>query len=133
MRHKVFGKKLGRDIKERKALFRNLSKALIRHGKIKTTLAKAQSVRGDIERLVTKAKKGSNRSVAAIESYLNHKEFTARLIKDIAPRFQKTTGGFTRITRTGTRSGDNAQQVILEWSINEEIKKSLPKLPKLPK
>ena len=132
MRHKVFGKKLGRDIKERKALFRNLSRALIRHGQIETTLAKAKAVRGEIEGLVTKAKNGSKNSLAAIESFLNHKDIIDILVQDIAPRFQQKSSGFTRITRTGVRSGDNAQQVLLEWSIDEDSKKSLPTSPPKP-
>lgn len=117
MRHKVFGKKLNRDIKERKALFRSLVKAMIIHGRIKTTYAKAKAVGSLLEKLVTKAKEGSRVSKNQISSFLNQREPIKKLINDVAPRFSDKVGGYIRMIRLGRRRGDNAKEVLLEWSV----------------
>lgn len=116
MKHKVFGRKLGRDIKERTALFRSLANALIDHGKITTTWAKAQAVRPQIEKTVTHAKNGSVQSVRQVTSFLNKPKNVRRLVDEIAPQLT-STGGYVRIYRLGVRMGDNAQQAVLQWSI----------------
>lgn len=123
MRHNVFGKKLGRDIKERKALFRQLIRDLIKHGKIKTTLAKAKAVQGQAEKLVTFAKENTDASRRNIEAFLTQKESIRRLMSSIAPRFSERVGGYIRIYRLDKRPGDNAQQVVMEWT----FEKSPPK------
>lgn len=131
MRHQVFGKKLNRDIKERKALFRSLIHALIKHGKIKTTVAKAKAVRSIAEKLVTHAKENTTSAVYKVASFLNRKESIDKLVKDIAPRFKNKLGGYLRIIRVGKRPGDNAEEAILEWSVKKvEEKKIEQKLDK---
>ena len=131
MRHRVFGKKLGRDIKERKALFRSLVSSLILYGRIKTTYAKAKAIISLIEKLVTKAKDGSRSQINQIYSFLNRKEPVKKLLDEIAPRFKDKIGGYIRMIRLGTRTGDNAQEVLMEWTVKEEqkakIQKALPK------
>lgn len=127
MRHRVFGRKLNRDIKERKALFRSLVNALILNGKIKTTYAKAKAVGSLIEKLVTKAKDGSRSSVVQIASFLNTKEPVKKLVDEIAPRFKDKVGGYIRMIRLGRRSGDNAQEVMMEWTVKPEVKKPVVK------
>lgn len=122
MRHRVFGRKLNRDIKERKALFRSLINAMILRGQIKTTYAKAKAVGSLIEKLVTKAKDGSRSSIGQISSVLNIDETVKKLVNDIAPRFKDKIGGFIRMIRLGRRQGDNAQVVRMEWTIKEEAK-----------
>lgn len=129
MRHRVFGRKLNRDIKERKALFRSLINSFIIKGQIKTTYAKAKAVGSLIEKLVTKAKDGSRSSIGQISSVLNIDETVKKLVNDIAPRFKDKIGGFIRMIRLGRRQGDNAQVVRMEWTIKEE-KKVAPKVTK---
>ena len=116
MRHRVFGKKLNRDIKERKALFRNLINSLIIYGRIKTTYAKAKAVGSLIEKLVTKAKDGSRSQVIQIASVLNRTEPVKKLVNEIAPRFKDKIGGYIRMVRLGKRQGDNAEVVMMEWT-----------------
>lgn len=122
MRHQVFGKKLNRDVKERKALFKSLILALISYGKIKTTLAKAKAIQRIAEKLVTKAKDGSENAVRQISSFLTKKEAINKLTKEIAPRFSKISGGYLSLRRIGQRSGDASEEVILQWSVAEEKK-----------
>lgn len=116
MRHKVFGKKLNRDIKERKALFRSLVQALITHGKVKTTLPKAKAVSSLIEKLVTKAKDGSRASLNQVSSFLTKRDLIRKLTGEIAPKFSHKIGGYIRLVRLGKRAGDNAEEVSMEWT-----------------
>jgi large subunit ribosomal protein L17 len=126
MRHQVFGRKLNRDIKERKALFKNLVISLITYNKIKTTIARAKAVQGLVEKLVFKAREGGEVAIAQVSSFLGRREAIQKLTKIIAPKFKDRIGGYLRIKRIGKRHGDRAEEVFLEWS--EEIeKKKQPK------
>lgn len=120
MRHRVFGRKLNRDVKERKALFKSLIYALITHGRIKTTTSRAKAVIGLVERLVTYAKEGSSSTVRQIASILNKKEAINKLINNISPQFKDKVGGYLRMIKIGRRKGDQAEEVILEWSVPKE-------------
>jgi large subunit ribosomal protein L17 len=129
MRHRVKGKKLNRSTGHRKALRLNLSLALLEHGRIKTTQAKAQFVRGNVERLITIAKRGlahddPNRAVHArriVASRLNNdREIVGKVFDTLAPRYQDRPGGYTRILKLGPRKGDNADMVLLELVDREE-------------
>ncbi len=123
MRHQVFGRKLNRDVKERKALFRSLVSALIVKGKIKTTLAKARAIRGLVEKLVTLAKKDTSATRMKLHSFLIKRDLVQKIIKDIASKFSDRKGGYIRIRRIGQRIGDNAEEVFMEWTYaKEEIK-----------
>jgi len=111
MRHRVKGKKLGRDTSHRKALRKNLATSLIKDDELVTTVIKAKYLRSYIERLVTKAK-NYNESELNTRKYLNSKLFgesvVDKLVNEIAPRYKSRKGGYTRIIRLGNRSGDNA-------------------------
>ncbi len=121
MRHQVAGKKLGRSSGQRTALRKTLVNQLILNDRIRTTRAKAQAIRGDVEELVTRAKHAKAeastmvhaRRVAA--SRLSNPEAVKRLFDEIAPRFEKRNGGYTRILRLGHRLGDAAELVLLEF------------------
>jgi large subunit ribosomal protein L17 len=115
MRHQRFGKKLNRDIKERKSLFKSLVSSLILHGKITTTVAKAKAVRGLIDKLVNKSKEGTLSTHRQIAGFLNRSDVVKKLMTVIAPKFKKRNSGFTRIVRTDERAGDGAPQAIMEW------------------
>lgn len=127
MKHKVKGKKLGRDAKQRKALFKSLISSLIEHGRIRTTLAKGKAVQKLAEKLVTKAKDGSTSAIRQVSAFLAKKKTVNKLVNVIAPRFKDKIGGYSRMIRAGRRKGDMSQEIILEWSIKEEQKKPTAK------
>ncbi|HIP03336.1 MAG TPA: 50S ribosomal protein L17 [Campylobacterales bacterium] len=114
MRHKHGYRKLGRTSSHRKALFKNMSIALIKSGKIETTLPKAKELRRYFEKLITKARVGESNTHREIFAYLQHKECTKKLIEEIAPKYSDRNGGYTRIIRTRTRRGDAADMAFLE-------------------
>jgi large subunit ribosomal protein L17 len=121
MRHSIAGYRLGRTQGARIALRRNLIKQLFTHERIKTTKAKAAAVRGEAEKLITLAKNSAegtpeqkvNARRLAV-SKLGDNQIIKRLFDDIAPRFASRNGGYTRVTKLGTRLGDSAEMVVLE-------------------
>ena len=115
MNKNVFGRKLRRDKNERKALFKSLMSALVLNERIQTSEAKAKAIRPEIEKLVTKAKKGGNASKLVIEKSLTREAFD-KLVKEIGPRFTKRAGGYTRIIKIGERFGDDSPVVLIEWT-----------------
>jgi large subunit ribosomal protein L17 len=127
MRHQMSGKKLNRDSDHRKALRVNLTRALLQNERIETTLAKAQFVRGNVERLITVAKRGTAKAETtgkvedgvharriAASRLGNDRVLVGKLFDEIAPRFANRPGGYTRIYKLGPRKGDNAEMVLLE-------------------
>lgn len=114
MRHARAGKKLGRDAAHRKALYANLAGALITHGRIETTEAKAKAVKGYAEQLITLGKRGDLHARRLALRDLRSNDVVHRLFADIAPRFAERPGGYTRIVKLGPRQGDAAPMVYLE-------------------
>jgi large subunit ribosomal protein L17 len=115
MKKKVFGRKLSRERDTRRALFRSLIAAFVRHGRIKTTKAKAKAVQPAIDKLVNIAKDGSQSSLRRLYALLgNNKEATKSLF-EIAKLFKDRKSGYTRIINLGSRRGDAAQMTRLEW------------------
>lgn len=114
MHKNIFGRQLKRDVNERKALFKGLMTSLVMHERIVTTEEKAKSIRGSVEKLVTKAKKKGIQARPLLLPYL-HEDAVERLITDVAPRFSTRPGGYTRIIKIGRRFGDNASTVVMEW------------------
>ena len=115
MRHQKSGRKLGRDAAHRKALYANLAAALIEHGRIKTTEAKAKEVQGRVERMITLAKRGDLSARRTIVSqFPNEPLVVNKLFDEIAPKYADRTSGFTRIVKLGPRSGDAAEIVQIE-------------------
>ncbi|NMC45582.1 MAG: 50S ribosomal protein L17 [Chloroflexi bacterium] len=121
MRHQVAGKKLNRNSGNRKALRSTLIKQLFTYEKIKTTRAKAEAIRGEAEKMITVAKNSSKGSDVdkvnarrLVASKLNNADVVKRLFDDIAPRFEERNGGYTRLTKLGSRKGDDAEMVLLE-------------------
>ncbi len=115
MRHKHGYRKLGRTSSHRAALLKNLSIALISHGKIETTLEKAKELRSYIEKLVTCAREGDSNAHRAIFASLQDKTSTNKLVTEIAPKFKERNGGYTRIIKTRTRRGDAAEMAFIEF------------------
>jgi len=122
MRHRVFGRKLGRDVKSRKALFKNLINALIEHQEIKTTEAKAKAIKGLVDKFVSRAKKKDLHSRRLVFSFLQNQKMVNKLFEEIAPRFRQRSSGFTRIIKLGRRKGDAAMVVKMEFVEGEEMK-----------
>jgi len=113
MRHLKKGRKLSRKRSARRALYKSLISGVIRHGRIKTTLAKAKSAAPILEKLISKAKEGELSSYRQILKFLSP-SLASYLIKKIAPRYQQRKGGYTRIVKVGLRKSDAARQAILE-------------------
>lgn len=132
MRHQVSGKKLSRNTKQRKALFKSLTSSLVLYGRIKTTQAKAKAIKNLAEKLVTKAKKGTLGGQRSVRANLA-KIAAEKLIKEIAPRFQNRKGGFLRALKLGQRLGDGAEMVVLEWVEMGEIAEGVKKEEKTKK
>ncbi len=114
MRHRRSGRKLGRDASHRKALYANLAGALIEHGRVKTTEAKAKEVRPIAEQLITLARRGDLAARRRAISYLRSSDVVHTLFTDVAPRFADRPGGYSRIVKLGPRQGDAAEMVYLE-------------------
>ena len=114
MRHHRAGKKLGRDSAHRKALYSNLAGALIEHGRIQTTEAKAKAVKPFAEKMITLGKRGDLHARRQALSELRSQDVVHRLFADVAPRFAERPGGYTRIVKLGPRQGDAAAMVYLE-------------------
>ena len=114
MRHQVKGKKLSRDSSQRKALFKNLINALVIHGEIKTTESKAKAIRGLVDKLITKGKRGTFQARRLIGAFLQNKMAVNKIVDELSPTFKNRPGGFTKIVRLGPRRGDDAMMVKLE-------------------
>ncbi len=132
MKHGYFGRKLGRNKDERKRLFRNLSSALIIHGRIHTTLAKAKSIQPMVEKLITQVKRGTNGATLEVHKTLSDNA-VYNLLADMAKtRFAARTSGYTRIIKLGVRVGDAAEMVYLEF-VDAAPVKEVGKTTKAPK
>ena len=108
MRHHRKGKKLGRDAAHRKALYSNLAGAVIEHGRIKTTVAKAKAVRPIAEEMITLGRRGDLAARRHALAFLRSNDVVTMLFSDVAPRFTDRPGGYTRIVKLGPRWGDSS-------------------------
>jgi large subunit ribosomal protein L17 len=114
MRHQKSGRKLGRDSAHRKALYSNLAGALIEHGRIKTTEAKAKEVRPIVEKMITLGKRGDLHAHRQAVAFLRSKAVAHKLFAEVAPRFADRPGGYTRVVKLDPRQGDAAPMAYLE-------------------
>jgi large subunit ribosomal protein L17 len=114
MRHRRAGRKLGRNASERKSLYSGLAGALIEHGRIRTTEAKAKAVRPIAEQMITLGRRGDIHARRQALAYLRSQDVVYKLFSDVAPRFAERPGGYTRIVKLGPRQGDAANMVYLE-------------------
>lgn len=116
MRHHNSVRKFGRNKNQRHALLKGLALALIAHGKIETTEAKAKELRPFIEKLITKANVGTLASRRIVISRLYNLTSEAnKLINDIAPKYKERNGGYTRITKLPRRGGDASKMALIEF------------------
>jgi large subunit ribosomal protein L17 len=114
MRHRVKGRKLKRTESHRLALMRSLSTSLLKHKRIKTTVAKAKETRSFIEPLITKAKKNDLHSKKLVIDQIKDKEAVKELFNEIVPKVGDRPGGYTRVIKLGNRIGDAAPMAIIE-------------------
>src|SRR5260370_18902281 len=105
MRHLKSGSKLGRNPWHRRATLRNLVTNLFEHGRITTTLTRAKAARPVAEKIITLGKRDTLQSRRQAASYLMTPPATAKLFRQIAPKFADRTGGYTRIVLAGARMG----------------------------
>ncbi len=110
----VATRKLNRDTGERKALFRDLVSALIVHGRVETTIAKAKETKKIADRMIARALRGDLHSWRQAQRLLTDERVLRRLFREVAPRYTKGRGGYTRIVRTATRRGDAAELAFVE-------------------
>ncbi|TIX50415.1 50S ribosomal protein L17 [Alteraurantiacibacter aquimixticola] len=120
MRHGISGRKLSRKSQHRKALFRNMSAALIKHEQITTTVAKAKELRPYVEKLITLAKRGglSNRRLAM--SRLGDETQLKKLFEVLAERYADRDGGYTRVIKAGIRASDAVPIAVIELVDRDE-------------
>lgn len=114
MRHGKKFNHLGRQKAHREAMLSNMAVSLIMHKRIKTTVAKAKALRGYVEPLITKSKADSTHSRRVIFRYLQNKDAVTELFREVSVKIGERPGGYTRILKTGTRMGDNAEMCIIE-------------------
>jgi large subunit ribosomal protein L17 len=115
MAHRIDGRKLSRKQGPRRALYKNLAVSVLRYERVKTTAAKAKEIRGQVEQMITLAKRGDLTARRTVISQLpNEPLVVSKLFDEIAPKYADRQSGFTRIVRIGQRKGDAAEIVQIE-------------------
>jgi large subunit ribosomal protein L17 len=115
MRHQRNRHKLSRDSAHRKALLANLSKQLIEHERIETTISKAKAVKPEVEKLITLARRGDLHARRQALAALGQDKFVVyKLFDEIAPRYAERPGGYTRILKLGPRQSDATEMALIE-------------------
>jgi len=115
MRHGKAGRKLNRTSSHRKAMFKNMSAALIKHEQIVTTLPKAKELRPIVEKLITLGKRGDLHARRQAIAQIGDEVMVAKLFDVLGPRYKDRNGGYTRILKAGFRYGDNAPVGVIEF------------------
>lgn len=115
MRHHNQNKKFGRERDQRRALLRSLARSLIKHGKIKTTEAKAKALRPLVEKMVTRARTGGLSNRRLLISRLGAEAEVKKLLDEIGPRYTDRLGGYTRITKLPPRTSDGSPEAVIEF------------------
>ena len=123
MKHRIKGKKLNRSSSHRKALFKNMAQAIIKHEQIITTLPKAKTMKPIIDKLITLGKKGSLHARRQAFSQLRDNNMVSKLFGDLATRYADRQGGYSRVLKAGYRYGDAAAMAVIELvDRNEDAK-----------
>lgn len=114
MRHLRSGRKFGRPTEQREALYRSLIAALLLHGRITTTEARAKAIRRHAEKLITLSRQPTVHHRRLALAHLPHVEAVERLFSEIGPRMTGRPGGYTRIVKLGPRFGDASMMCVIE-------------------
>ena len=115
MRHGFRGRRFNRSSEHRKAMFMNMSQALIKHEQIITTLQKAKDLRPVVEKLVTLGKRGDLHARRQAIAEIRDVDLVKKLFDVLAPRYKERPGGYLRIMKAGFRHGDNAAVAVIEF------------------
>ena len=115
MRHKLGYKKLNRTSEHRKALIKNMLNSLIKYEQIITTLPKAKLIRPQAEKLITLGKKKNLTNLRVLVSKLQDKINANKIVNILSKRYEKRSGGYTRIVKAGYRYGDNSPMAVIEF------------------
>ena len=115
MRHGFANKKLNRTSEHRKALLKNMLNSLIKYEQIKTTLPKAKFLKPQADKVITLGKKNSLHNTKILVSQLQDIKSANKVTKTLSKRYEKRSGGYTRIIKAGFRYGDNAPMAIIEF------------------
>ncbi len=133
MKHNIKNKKLNKTSSHRKAMFMNMSNALIKHEQITTTLVKAKELRRFVEKIVTLGKKGDLLSRRKTISILQDQKISKKVFDVLAERYKERSGGYTRIIKLGNRFGDNAPTAVIEFVDRDDSAKGLDSGPVIEK
>jgi large subunit ribosomal protein L17 len=130
MRHRKQGRKLNRTSSHRRAMFRNMATALLKHEQIKTTLPKAKELRAVVDRLITLGKRGDLHARRLALGYIQDEKIVRKLFETLGPRYAERPGGYTRVLKAGFRYGDSAPLAYIELVDRDEDAKGLDSGPK---
>lgn len=115
MRHRLAHRLLNKTSAHRKAMFRNMVTSLIEHGRIETTVPKAKELRSVAEKMITLGKKGDLPARRRALAYIRKEAAVTKLFDELAKRFAKRPGGYTRIIKKSFRAGDQAPTAFIEY------------------
>tara|TARA_Y100001935_G_scaffold245698_1_gene239589 strand:+ start:90 stop:533 length:444 start_codon:yes stop_codon:yes gene_type:complete len=132
MRHGLANKKLNRTSEHRKALLKNMLNSLIKYEQIKTTLPKAKFLKPQADKIITLGKKNSLHNTKMLVSQLQDTKLANKVKKTLSKRYEKRSGGYTRIVKAGFRYGDNAPMAIIEFVDRDIEAKRVDKKKKTP-
>ena len=130
MRHGMVNKKLNRTAEHRKALLKNMLNSLIKYEQIKTTLPKAKFLKPQADKIITLGKKDTLQTSKLLVSQLQDSKSANKVKKTLSKRYEKRSGGYTRIIKAGFRYGDNAPMAIIEFVDRDIQAKRLDKKKK---
>ena len=133
MRHGMANKKLNRTSEHRKALLKNMLNSLIKYEQIKTTLPKAKFLKPQADKIITLGKKDSLQNTKSLISQLQDTKLANKVRKTLSKRYEKRSGGYTRIIKAGFRYGDSAPMAIIEFVDRDVEAKKVDKKKKDPK
>ena len=132
MRHGLANKKLNRTSEHRKALLKNMLNSLIKYEQIKTTLPKAKFLKPQADKIITLGKKDTLHNTKMLVSQLQDTKSANKVKKTLSKRYEKRSGGYTRIIKAGFRYGDNAPMAIIEFVDRDVQAKKVDKKKKDP-
>ena len=132
MKHGIVNKKLNRTSEHRKALLKNMLNSLIMYEQIKTTLPKAKFLKPQAEKIITLGKKDTLNNTKMLVSQLQDIKSANKVKKTLSKRYEKRSGGYTRIIKAGFRYGDNAPMAIIEFVDRDVEAKRVDKKKKDP-
>jgi len=132
MKHGIVNKKLNRTSEHRKALLKNMLNSLIMYEQIKTTLPKAKFLKPQAEKIITLGKKDTLHNTKMLVSQLQDTKSANKVKKTLSKRYEKRSGGYTRIIKAGFRYGDNAPMAIIEFVDRDVEAKRVDKKKKDP-